>query len=227
MFKQLFITGTHDGVGKTVVARALLQVLGGAGKRVTGFKPVIRLAEGASPALRSKELQKLQNAATVQFDEGIINPVVLGEEGAMPDGEMDYRLISSQLKRISGEVDHVIIEGSNGWKSLLSDNRPMSEWVLKERLPVVMVVGIQQGCINHALLTAQSIIDDGLPLLGWIANRINPCMAHYSGIIDMLSARLSSPLIGEIPYLVRPDQRDLSAYIDASIFNLDCVGSKC
>jgi len=227
MFKQLFITGTHDGVGKTVVARALLQVLGSAGRRVAAFKPVLRIAEGASPELRSKALQKLQSAATVQFDEEIINPVVLGEEGAFPGCEMDYELISRQLKRLSGELDHVIVEGSTGWKSLLSDNRPMSEWVLKEQLPVVMVVGIQQGCINHALLTAQSIIDEGLPLFGWVANRINPCMAHYAGIIDMLSARLPCPLIGEIPYLSRPEQRDLRAYIDAAFFTLPSAEAKC
>lgn len=69
----------------------------------------------------------------------------------------------------------------------MNDLRPLSEWVVQEQLPVLMVVGIQEGCINHALLTAQAIANDGLPLIGWVANRINPGTAHYAEIIDVLS----------------------------------------
>lgn len=71
----------------------------------------------------------------------------------------------------------------------MNDLRPLSEWVVQEQLPVVMVVGIREGCINHALLTAQAIANDGLPLIGWVANRINPCLAHYAEIIDVLSKK--------------------------------------
>ena len=69
----------------------------------------------------------------------------------------------------------------------MNDLRPLSEWVVQEQLPVIMVVGIQEGCINHALLTAQAIANDGLPLIGWVANRINLGLAHYAEIIDVLS----------------------------------------
>jgi dethiobiotin synthetase len=79
-----------------------------------------------------------------------------------------------------------------------------------------MVVGIQEGCINHALLTAQAIANDGLPLIGWVANRINPGLAHYAEIIDVLSKKLPAPLVGELPYLPRAEQRDLTNYIDLS-----------
>ncbi len=80
-------------------------------------------------------------------------------------------------------------------------------------LPVLMVVGIQEGCINHALLTAQAIANDGLPLIGWVANRINPGLAHYAEIIDVLGKKLPAPLIGELPYLPRAEQRELGQYI--------------
>ena len=82
---------------------------------------------------------------------------------------------------------------------------------------MLMVVGIQEGCINHALLTAQAIANDGLPLIGWVANRINPGLAHYAEIIEVLSKKLPAPLIGELPYLPRAEQRELSQYIDLSI----------
>ena len=74
----------------------------------------------------------------------------------------------------------------------MNDLRPLSEWVVQEQLPVLMVVGIQEGCINHALLTAQAIANDGLPLIGWVANRINPGLAHYAEIIDVLGKKLSA-----------------------------------
>ncbi len=91
--------------------------------------------------------------------------------------------------------------------------------MVQEQLPVLMVVGIQEGCINHALLTAQAIANDGLPLIGWVANRINPGLAHYAEIIDVLSKKLPAPLIGELPYLPRPEQRELSQYINLSLLS--------
>lgn len=75
----------------------------------------------------------------------------------------------------------------------MNDLRPLSEWVVQEQLPVLMVVGIQEGCINHALLTAQAVANDGLPLIGWVANRINPGLAHYAEIIDVLGKKLRQP----------------------------------
>ncbi|MBA1936944.1 AAA family ATPase, partial [Escherichia coli] len=78
------------------------------------------------------------------------------------------------------KVDHVVVEGTGGWRSLMTDLRPLSEWVVQEQLPVLMVVGIQEGSNNHALLTAQAIANDGLPLIGWVAHRINPGQAHYA-----------------------------------------------
>jgi dethiobiotin synthetase len=112
-----------------------------------------------------------------------------------------------------------VIEGTGGWRSLMNDLRPLSEWVVQEQLPVLMVVGIQEGCINHALLTAQAIANDGLPLIGWVANRINPGLAHYAEIIDVLSKKLQGPLVGELPYLPRAEQRDLARYIDLSMLD--------
>lgn len=94
----------------------------------------------------------------------------------------------------------MVVEGTGGWRSLMNDLRPLSEWVVQEQMGVLMVVGIQEGCINHALLTAQAIASDGLPLIGWVANRINLWLAHYAEIINVLSRKLPAPLVGS--YLI-------------------------
>ena len=102
------------------------------------------------------------------------------------------------------------VEGTGGWRSLMNDC-VRSEWVEQELTAGVMVVGIQEGCINHALLKLQAIANDGLPLsLGWVANRINPGLAHYAEI--MMLVKSSAPLIGEL-YLPRAEQRELGQYI--------------
>ncbi len=86
---------------------------------------------------------------------------------------------------------------------------------------MILVVGIKTGCISHALLTAEAILGDGLPLAGWVANRINPGLAHYAEIISVLLDKLPAPLLGELPYLPRVEQRDVSRYLDISLLDAD------
>ncbi|WP_323159416.1 ATP-dependent dethiobiotin synthetase BioD, partial [Pseudomonas marginalis] len=88
------------------------------------------------------------------------------------------------LDHLNKQSDTVIIEGNGGWRYLLNNNTFYSDWVKQQKLGVILVVGIQHGCVNHSLLTAEAIKQDGLPLIGWIANRINPGLAHYAQIIN-------------------------------------------
>ena len=219
MFKRFFITGTDTAVGKTVVSRALLQALAASGKSVAGYKPVAKGSKETPDGLRNKDALVLQSVSSLVLPYEAVNPIALSEdESSVAHGcPINYGLLSDGLQRLSGQVEHVVVEGTGGWRSLMNDLRPLSEWVVQEQLPVLMVVGIQEGCINHALLTAQAIANDGLPLIGWVANRINPGLAHYAEIIEVLSKKLPAPLIGELPYLPRAEQRELSQYIDLSI----------
>ena len=216
MFKRFFITGTDTAVGKTVVSRALLQALAAEGKSVAGYKPVAKGSKETPDGLRNKDALILQSVSTLALPYDAVNPIALSEDesSVAHSSPINYGLLTDGLQRLSGQVDHVVVEGTGGWRSLMNDLRPLSEWVVQEQLPVLMVVGIQEGCINHALLTAQAIANDGLPLIGWVANRINPGLAHYAEIIDVLSKKLPGPLIGELPYLPRAEQRELSQYID-------------
>jgi dethiobiotin synthetase len=220
MLKRFFITGTDTSVGKTVVSRALLQALAAQGSRVAGYKPVAKGSKETPDGLRNKDALILQSVTTVELPYSAINPIALSEEesSVAHSRQIDYSLLSKGLGELSDAVDHVVVEGTGGWRSLMNDLRPLSEWVVQEQLPVVLVVGIQEGCINHALLTAQAIANDGLPFIGWVANRINPCLAHYAEIIDVLSKKLPAPLVGELPYLPRAEQRELSQYVDLSLF---------
>lgn len=189
MFKRFFITGTDTAVGKTVVSRALLQALATSGKSVAGYKPVAKGSKETPEGLRNRDALVLQSVSTLALSYDEINPIAFSEDESSiaHSCPIDYGKLSGGLQHLSAQVDYVVIEGTGGWRSLMNDLRPLSEWVVQEQLPVLLVVGIQAGCINHALLTAQAITNDGLPLIGWVANRINPGLSHYAEIIDVLS----------------------------------------
>ncbi|MGQ8775198.1 dethiobiotin synthase [Serratia sp. NA_112.1] len=218
MLTRLFVTGTDTDVGKTVVSRALLQALAAQGRSVAGYKPVATRCQETSEGLRNKDALVLQASSTMALSYQEINPITCLEEvfHAQSTKDTDYGVMSSGLQHLFTKADTVVVEGSGGWRVLMNDMRPYAEWVIQEQLPVVLVVGIKLGCVSHALLTAQAIINDGLPLLGWVANRINPGLAHYAETIDAMQQRIPAPLLGEIPYLPRAEQRELARYLDIS-----------
>lgn len=221
MSKRLFITGTDTEVGKTVVSRGLLQTLAANGKRAVGYKPVAKSSQQTEQGLRNKDALVLQASSSIPLAYEAINPVTLmDDEISTSSHEINYMTLSSGLTMLDRQADYVVIEGTGGWRSLMSDRRPLSDWVVQEQMPVIMVVGIKMGCISHALLTAQAILHDGLPLLGWVANRINPGLAQYAKIIDVLQDKIPAPLLGELPYLPRAETRDLSCYFDLSPLNV-------
>ncbi|WP_312836861.1 dethiobiotin synthase [Pantoea sp.] len=215
----LFVTGTDTAVGKTVVSRALLQSFARANFTAVGYKPVAKGAVPTDAGLRNKDALLLQSASTLALPYEAINPVALADDEistskAVP---VDYQRLSAGLEQLRAQAEKVIVEGTGGWRCLMNDLSPLSEWVVKAQLPVVMVVGIKLGCVSHALLTAQAIANDGLPLVGWVANRINPGLSHYAEIIEVLREKIDAPLLGELPYLPRAEQRDLCRYIDLSL----------
>ena len=213
---RLFVTGTDTAVGKTVVSRALLQSFIQTGHSAVGYKPIARCAVKTPDGLRNKDAQVLQSASSIDLPYQAINPLVFQEEEICthPAQIIDYGLLTQGLTRLMQQASRVVVEGTGGWRSLMNDRQPLAGWVQQQQLPVVLVVGIKTGCINHALLTAEAIVHDGLTLAGWVANRINPGLAHYAEIVSVLSDRLNAPLLGELPYLPRAEQRDLTRYIN-------------
>lgn len=216
--KKVFITGTDTAVGKTVVSLALLQVALQQGKRCVGYKPVAKNALPTAEGMRNNDALLLQKASSVGLAYQDINPFPLsGDEiSTSPGCRVDYEVLTTGLDKISEQSDCVVVEGTGGWHCLMNNERPLSDWVVSQQLPVILVVGIKLGCINHALLSAEAILNDGVPLYGWVANRINPGLAEYASIIEVLKKQIGAPLLGEIPYLPRAEQRDLTKFLDLS-----------
>ncbi len=169
---------------------------------------------------RNSDALHLQKAATLDIAYDDVNPYAL-ELPASPHiaakhehVEIKYEVLSEKLAHHKEQSDIVLVEGAGGWRVPVSDTDSLSTWVQQEQLPVVLVVGIKLGCLSHALLTAEIIKADGLNLVGWVANRVNPGTEHYAEIIDMLEDRLDAPKLGEIPYIPSAKRKDLGKYIN-------------
>lgn len=213
---KIFITGTDTAVGKTVVSLALLQLAKQQGLGCVGFKPVAQNAQLTEQGLRNSDALLLQKASTIDIDYEILNPYAF-EGSEVSTGSVtpvsDHRL-SECLDLLSSQAERVVVEGTGGWHSRINNQHPLSDWVVNEKIPVVLVVGIKLGCINHAILTAESIVQQGLTLVGWVANRINPGLEEYQQLITLLGQHIAAPMLGEIPYLPQVHRKDLTAYLD-------------
>lgn len=213
---QFFITGTGKNVGKTVVTRALLQAFNNVGYCTVGYKPVELLSE--ENPINMRDASMIQAISSLSVTERQINPFCREEKSIFQSdcSPIDFNLLSQGLNLLREQAEIVVIEGSSGWFTPVSSQQRLSDWVIAEQLKVILVVGIQEDCINHAQLTAEVVRCEGLTLAGWVVNRINPGLSYYAETVTMLSQILSAPLLGEIPYIGNPKQRDLSCYIDIS-----------
>ena len=219
MLTHFFVTGTDARVGKTIVTRALLQALAAQGHCALGYKPIATGSQELAEGIRNKDAAILQNSSSISYPYEKITPLALLDEDIYASDVPDnvFEIMTSGLKFMRQGSDIVVVEGCDGWRTLITPDRFYSDWVRLENIPVILVVGIQEGCVSHALLSAQAINTDGLSLAGWVANRINPCLAHYQQTIDAISHNISAPLLGEIPYLPRAESRDMAKYIDLSL----------
>ncbi|MBP6121496.1 MULTISPECIES: dethiobiotin synthase [Providencia] len=210
---NLFVTGTDTDVGKTVSTLAILQALNTQGIKAVGYKPIADQCIDTPEGVRNKDALLIQSVSRnlVSYDE--VNPIRITDNYSHKNS-IDFDKIKQGLTHLNEQCDVVVIEGNGGWRYLLDDNTFYADWLKGQSVGVILVVGIQHGCVNHALLTADAIRADGLTIAGWIANRINPGLAHYAQIIERLQHHIKSPLLGEIPYLLRPEERDLGHYLD-------------
>lgn len=223
MMKALFIAGTDTEVGKTVVSKAILSAVGAQGKTTIGYKPVAAGCEKTEQGLRNSDALHLQQAANLDVDYDLVNPYALFLPASphiaaiADDVEVDYQVLSNVLEQHKQNSDFVLVEGAGGWRVPVSKDDCLSTWVKQEKLPVVLVVGIKLGCLSHAMLTAEAIKADGLELVGWVANRVNPGVEHYAEIIEMLEGSMGAPKLGEIPYVPGCKKRDLGKYINLDV----------
>jgi dethiobiotin synthetase len=205
--KGVFITGTDTGVGKTAYACALLQALRCKDHSVAAMKPVASGAEWQDGQLRNSDALALQQAAGGDQSYAQINPYcfapaiaphLAAAEAGVQIGLAPLRAACEQLRQ---QAEIVVVEGVGGWLVPLNDRETVADLALVLQLPIVLVVGMRLGCLNHALLTAQAIEATGLQLAGWVANVIEPDMPALTENLATLRARLPAPLLDVIPYL--------------------------
>ena len=200
--RGVFVTGTDTGIGKTYASCALLHALRAAGHRASGMKPVASGCHATPDGLRNDDALALLAASDPAPDYALCNPFALADAiaphlAARAEGvEITLAPIMQPYEQIARSADRVVVEGVGGWSVPLSDSLMQADLVRALELPVILVVGLRLGCINHALLSARAIAADGCNLIGWIANRIDFAMASAEANVETLQARIPAPMLG-------------------------------
>ncbi|MEO8674850.1 MAG: dethiobiotin synthase [Casimicrobiaceae bacterium] len=204
MTRGIFVTGTDTGVGKTFVAVALLRELVKAGVRAVGMKPV---AAGVAPgATINGDVEALLAAGNVDAPLSDVNPysfpaAIAPHLAAARGGvTIDVERIASAYGRLGMTADVIVVEGAGGVLVPLGERIDMLDIARRLDLPVLLIVGVRLGCLNHALLSAQAIAARGLALAGWIANRIDPSMVAADANVASLADRLAAPPAADIAW---------------------------
>jgi dethiobiotin synthetase len=216
-----FVTGTDTGVGKTLITGALLHLAAQKGLRAYGLKPIAAGCTDTPEGLKNEDALLLQSHSNIKLPYSQINPVALRAAKAphIAAAEEGRRL---SLDRIVGlcrgalmqPADLRLIEGAGGWRVPLNDYEFLSGLPLQLQTPVILVVGLRLGCLNHALLTAEAIQRDGLPLAGWVANGIDPQMDSVEENLTALRRSIPAPCLGVVPALDEVSVERVVRYLD-------------
>jgi dethiobiotin synthetase len=222
--RGFFVTGTDTGVGKTLVACALLQVFAQSGLRVVGMKPVAAGADQKNGVWINDDVEQLIAAGNVAAPRDAVNPYCFAPAIAPHIAASEIKVVISnnvlqeRYRRLSVLADVVVVEGAGGFCVPLNDHETSADLARQLALPVVLVVGMRLGCLNHALLTAEAIRARGLTLAGWVANHIDPAMEYAYDNVAALQARLAAPLIARVEYTPSP-----AAPVLAPLFDIEAL----
>ncbi|MGL4674339.1 MAG: dethiobiotin synthase [Wohlfahrtiimonas sp.] len=206
--QRFFVTGTDTEIGKTRITAGLLEKAGQLGLQSLGIKPVASGSEITKEGLRNEDALAHQQASTYSCDYDVINPfcfapaiaphIVAEQENVVLTVDSINEALKSALLQ---SADFVLIEGAGGWHTPLNQTECYSDWVKSANLPVILVVGVKLGAINHALLTQESIQKEGLRLAGWVANCVDPDMPYQTENIEYLKTHMQAPCLGIVPFL--------------------------
>ncbi|MGC2047371.1 MAG: dethiobiotin synthase [Gallionella sp.] len=218
-----FITGTDTGVGKTLVSCALLHAFAVQGKLVAGFKPV---AAGCDESGHNDDAQALRAASGMPLTYGQVNPycfrhAIAPHIAARHSGvRIELARIIASYRELAMQADEVIVEGAGGFLVPLNGQQSSADLAKELDLPVIVVVGMRLGCLNHALLTLRAIADYRLECAGWVANVLDTNMDALQENIEALRERIAAPLLGVVPHMAAPDAKSAERHLDLSL--LEC-----
>ncbi len=219
MAQAFFITGTDTDAGKTLIATALLHLAHASGLSTLGLKPVAAGCARVQGQWMNEDARQLMRASSGNPNYATVNPVALREPLAphiaaeREDRQLCVAELLQHCQPLLDTADFVVLEGAGGWLVPLNATESMADLATGLGCPVILVVGLRLGCINHALLTAAAIAAAGLPLAGWVANQIDPDMAVAAANIETLRERLNAPLLGCVPYLATPSPMLAAKYL--------------
>lgn len=206
MSRGLFVTGTDTGCGKTRVAATLIGLLRAQGLRVAGFKPVAAGAEMHDGFLQNDDALTLAGASGIDFPYATVNPYCFAPPiaphlaAAEAGVRIELPVLQAAFAELAGRADIVLTEGAGGWLVPLDAGCDMAALALALRLPVLLVVGMRLGCINHARLSERAILASGAPLIGWVGSQVDPAMDCYEANLATLDDVLDSPCLGVLPH---------------------------
>lgn len=220
MRHALFVTGTDTDVGKTLVSAAILKMAADRGLQTAAMKPV---AAGCEHHMNADALS-LQQQATISLSYPEVNPIALARPIAPHLAAQEEnktitvdRLAGFTRNMLGKKADLTVIEGAGGWRVPISHREMYSQYVQHMKLPVLLVVGIRLGCINHTLLTVEAILRDGVPLSGWIANQIDGHMLAATENIQTLERLIPAPCLGIVPFHASPSPETFSSYLNMDV----------
>lgn len=220
--KAFFMTGTDTNVGKTLIAAGLLVAAKNKGFTTAALKPVAAGCEKTDAGLRNDDALLLQSVITQKFYYEQINPIAL-EAAIAPHiaAQQEKRTLSADrltgfCRGVIGSADVTVVEGAGGWRVPINPRETMADLARNLQLPVIVVVGMRLGCLNHAFLTIEAIVRDGLPVVGWVANCIDAEMPVLQENIESLKMRLPIPCLGIIPFLADVSPDAVATYFDAA-----------
>jgi len=217
---RCFVAGTDTDVGKTLVAAALLSKCRERGQTAAGMKPVAAGCELRDGELWNADVAALTAASGLTLDRALINPYLFAAPiaphiaAAGAGVNIDLEHIADCYARLCQQADAVVVEGAGGFLVPLGEGSDGGDLARRLGLPVLLVVGMRLGCINHALLTQEAIAARGLTLAGWVANRVDPGMERFEDNLATLKSRLHAPLLGVIPFLDSPDAAAAARHLE-------------
>ncbi|MEW8625204.1 MAG: dethiobiotin synthase [Candidatus Thiodiazotropha sp.] len=222
----LFITGTDTGCGKTEVTLGLMHKLQQQGEQVVGMKPIASGAASTDQGLRNEDALRIQAQATLELPYQQVNrfayqPAIAPHLAALQAGDpIDIAEIVEGYQSLADRVDHVLVEGVGGWHVPLGEQDTLADLARALELPVVMVVGMRLGCLNHALMTAECMLNAGVSFAGWVANQVDPEMSAREENLATLRTWLPAPCLGEIPYLTEASPEQVAEYLSDAMCDL-------
>ena len=218
-----FITGTGTDVGKTVCTKALLQAASKQHKSTLAYKPISAGCEETHLGLRNEDALILQQNSTLKVGYDEVNPIAYKQPIAPHIAAIENEqpicltLINQGLDFLQQQqAQFLFVEGAGGWHLPINNQQLFSEWVIERQLPVIVIIGLKLGCLNHALLTLKTIEQSGLTIAGWVANHLQHDMPYVEQNINTLKEFIDAPLLGTIPFLGNINEQDLSLYIDVN-----------